>query len=92
MSRPTSPILNLDPYSSLYGLFVQHKALVQHLGANTGSSSLHWGKKEHTASVHVPPITGIKVSCGLGIPASMGNLVSDVRAVGNGNMSSVLTV
>ena len=64
---------------------------MQHLGANTGSSSLHWGKKEHTASVHVPLMTGIKVSHGLGIPASVSNLVSDVRVVGNGSMSSVRT-
>ena len=46
---------------------------MQHPGTDTGSSGLHWGKKEHTASVHVPPITRTKVSHGLGIPATTGN-------------------
>ena len=64
---------------------------MQHPRADTGSSSLHRGKKEHTASVRVPPMTGTDVSRSPGIPASMGNLVSDVRAIGNGHMSSVLT-
>ena len=39
----------------------------------------------------VPLMTGTEVSPILGIPASVGNLVSHVRADGNGNMSSVLT-
>ena len=88
MSRPTSPVLDLDPY---FGLSMQQKALVQHLGDDTGSSGPHWGKKEHTASVHVPPIIGTGVSRGPRIPASVDNLVSNVRAVGSGNISSVLT-
>ena len=64
---------------------------MQHLGTDTGSSGPHWGKKEHIASVHVPPMIGTEVSRGPGIPASSGNLISHVRAIDNGNMSSVLT-
>ena len=64
---------------------------MQHPGTDIGSSAPHWGKKEHTTSMHVPPMIGIEVSRGLGIHASAGNLVSHVRAVSNGNMSSILT-
>ena len=64
---------------------------MQQPGTDTGSSSQHWGEKEHTASVHVPLITMTKVSRSLGIPAFTGNLISYVRADGNGNMSLVLT-
>ena len=46
---------------------------MQHPGTDTGSSSLHWGKKEHTAFVHVPLMTRTKVSHSPGILASMGN-------------------
>ena len=42
-------------------------------------------------SASVPLMTGTKVSCILGVPTSASNLVSHVRADGNGNMSSVLT-
>ena len=52
MSRPVGPILDLDPYSGLFGLFVQQKALMQYPGADTGSSGPHWGEKEHTTFVH----------------------------------------
>ena len=62
----------------------------QHPRTDTGSSCPHWGEKKHTASVHVPLMTGIKVSCSPGIPASMANLVSYVRANGNENMSPIL--
>ena len=41
--------------------------------------------------VHVPLTTVTKVSHIPGIPASVGNLVSHVRADGNENISSVLT-
>ena len=64
---------------------------MQHSGADTGSLSPHKGKKEHTAFVHIPPMTRSEVSRGPGIPTSADNLVLDVRAVGNGNISSVLT-
>ena len=64
---------------------------MSHSEADTGSSGPCWGKKEHAASVHVPLMTGTEVSRSLGIPTSTGNLVSYVRADGNGNMSSVLT-
>ena len=63
---------------------------MQHSEADTGSSGPCWGKKEHTASVHVPLMTGTEVSRILGIPASAGNLVLYVRDDGNGNMSSIL--
>ena len=62
-----------------------------HHEAETGSSSPCWGKKEHTAFVHVPLMTGIEVSRSLGIPTSTSNLISYTQADGNGNMSSVLT-
>ena len=62
-----------------------------HSETDTGSSSLYWGKREHTTSVHIPLMIGTEVSCSLGILASAGNLFSHVRADGNGNMSSVLT-
>ena len=64
---------------------------MQHLGTNTGSSGPHSGKKKHTVFVHIPPMTGTEVSRGLGIPTSVGNLVSHVCTVGNGNMSLALT-
>ena len=59
--------------------------------ANTGSFGLHWGKKEHTASVHVPLMIGTMLSQNPGILASEGNPASYVQADGNGNMSLVLT-
>ena len=62
-----------------------------HSEADTGSSGPHWGKKEHIASVHVPPMIRTKVSCSPRIPASASNPASYVRADGSGNMSSVLT-
>ena len=64
---------------------------MQHPRTDTGSSGPHSGKKEHIASVHVPPMNGTEVSCSPGILASAGNLVLYVRAIENGNMSSVLT-
>ena len=62
-----------------------------HSGTDTGSSGPCWGKKEHTASVHVPLMTGTMPSKNPGILASKGNPASYVQADGNGNMSSVLT-
>ena len=41
-------------------------------------------------SMRVPPMIENEVSRGPRIPVSMDNLISDVRAVGNGNISSVL--
>ena len=61
-----------------------------HSEADTGSSGPHWGKKEHTASVCIPLMTGTEMSYSPGIPASKGNPVSYVQADGNGNMSSIL--
>ena len=63
MSRPMGPVLYLGPYS---GLSVQQKVLMQHSRADTSSLGLYWGKKEHTASVRVPQMTGTEVSRGLG--------------------------
>ena len=63
---------------------------MQHPWTDTGSSGLHCGEKEHTASTHVPLMTGTKVSRSLGIPTSAGNPASYVQADGNGNMSSVM--
>ena len=65
--------------------------LVPHSEADIGSFGPHWGKKEHTVFVHVPLMTGTKVSRSLGILASEGNHVSYVQADGSENMSSVLT-
>ena len=62
-----------------------------HFEADTGSSGPHWGKKEHTTSVHVPLMNGTMPSQNLRIPASEGNPASYVQADGSGNMSSVLT-
>ena len=90
-SRPVNYVLDLDLYSGLSDFSGQQKALVQHLGADTGSSGPCWGKKEHTASVHVPLMIGTEVSHSLGILASADNLISYVRVDGNGNMSSILT-
>ena len=39
-------------------------------------------------SMHVPLMIGTQVSHNLGIPASVGNLVSCVQAGGNDSMSS----
>ena len=62
-----------------------------HFEADTDSSGPYWGKKEHTAYVRIPLMTGTEVSRSPGIPASVGNPASHVQADGNGNMSSVLT-
>ena len=62
-----------------------------HLGTDIGSSGACWGKKEHTASVHVPLMTETMPSQNPGILASEGNPASYVQADGNGNMSLVLT-
>ena len=59
---------------------------MQHPGTDTGSSGPHRGEKEHTASVHVPLMTGTKVSHGPEILTSEGNLASYVQADCNGNM------
>ena len=59
---------------------------MQHPGTDTDSSSPHQGEKEHTASVHVPLMTGTRASHSLKIPASKDNPASHVQADGNGNM------
>ena len=59
---------------------------MQHPGTDIGFSGPHRGEKEHTASVHVPLMTGTEASHGPEIPTSEGNLASYVQAVGNGNM------
>ena len=64
---------------------------MQHLGTDTGSSGQQWGKKEHTASVHVLLMTGTVQSQNHGILASEGNPASYIQADDNENMSSVLT-
>ena len=64
---------------------------MQHSEIDTGSSSPHWGKKEHTAFVRVPLMTRTEVSHSPEIPASEGNPISYVQANGNGNMSLILT-
>ena len=64
---------------------------VPHSKADTSSSGPCWGKKEHTASVHVLLMTKTEVSRSPVITASASNLVLYVRVDGNGNMSSVLT-
>ena len=50
------------------------------------------GKEEQTESVHVPQMTGTRVSHNFGIPTSKDNFVSCVQVGGNGNMSSALSV
>ena len=90
-SRLVSHVLNLDPYFGLFSLSVLQNVLVQHPRTDTCSFGKHWGENEHIASVHVPLVTGTKVSLSPRILASAGNLVSYVRAYGNGNMSSILT-
>ena len=80
------PILDLDPYSGLSSLSVTWYVPVPHSEADTGSFGSCWGKKEHIESVHVPLMIGTEVFHSLGIPASAGNLVSHVRADGNGDM------
>ena len=62
-----------------------------HSKADTGSFGPHWGEKEHTASVHVPLMTGTVPSQNPGILGFEENLASYVQADGNGNMSSILT-
>ena len=64
---------------------------MQYPETSTGPLGPHWGEKEQTVFMPVPLMTGTEVSHIHGIPASTGNLVSYVRADGNGNMSSVLT-
>ena len=77
-SRSGSPVLGLNPYSGLFGLFVKQKALLQHLRTDTSSSGPRWGKKEQTMSVHVPLTIGIVLSHNPGIPAFEGNPASYV--------------
>ena len=83
-SWPMGLVLNIEPYSGL-------PVYVPHSETNTSSSGSHWGKKEHTAPMRVPMMTGTEVSHSPGIPASKGNPASHVQDDGNGNMSSVLT-
>ena len=64
---------------------------MQHPETGTGPSGPNLGEKEQTVSAPVPLMIGTKVSHIPRIPASMGNIVSHVRADGNGNISSVLT-
>ena len=64
---------------------------MQHPETGTGPFGPHWGEKEQTVFALVPLMTEIEVSHILGIPNSTGNLVSHVRADGNGNMSSIMS-
>ena len=48
---------------------------VQHPRVGAGSFDPQWGVKEHTASVHVPPMTRTALSRNLGILAFGGNLI-----------------
>ena len=64
---------------------------VPHLRNDTGSPGSCWGKERQTVSMHVPLMIRTEVSHNLGIPASMGNLVSCVQACGSDNMSYALS-
>ena len=66
---------------------------MQYPETSTGPLGPHWSEKEQIVFTLVPLMSGTKVSHNHGIPASAGNLnlVSYIRADGNGNMSSVLT-
>ena len=86
-----SHVLDLDPYFGLSDLPVTWLVLVQYLGADTCFPGPYWGKKEHTTSMHVPLMTGTKVSQNSEIPAYVGNLVSYAQVDGNGSMSSALS-
>ena len=77
-SRLVNPVPDLDPYSSLSGLSVLQKVLVQHPATDTSSSNPYQGKKEQTVSLGVPLMTGTVVSQHSGILASEGNPVSSV--------------
>ena len=57
---------------------------------NTGSLGPWWGKEEQTEFTNVPLMTGTGVSHNFGILAFEDNLVSNVQASGNRNMSSAL--
>ena len=51
---------------------------MHHPGIDTGSFGLYWGKKEHTASMHVPLMIRTEVFYNLGILVSKGNPASYV--------------
>ena len=57
---------------------------------DTVSPDPWWDKEEQTVSVHVPLMTGTKVSHNFGIPASEDDPPSSVQADGNGNMAPTL--
>ena len=61
---------------------------MQYLGIDIGSPGLCWGKKEQTASVHVPLMIGTVMSHNSRIPAAMDNPISYAQADGNDSMSS----
>ena len=63
---------------------------MSHSEDDTGFSGPHWGKKEHTASVHAPLMTETVSSQNPRIFAYEGNPASYVQANGSGNISSVL--
>ena len=60
------------------------------LETNIGSPSPWWRREEQNKSVHVPLMTGTRVSHNSGILASENNPVSRVQDGGIGNMSSTL--
>ena len=62
---------------------------MQHLETDISPSGLHWGENEQTVSIPIPLMTGTNVSHIPRILASIGNLVSHVRADGSNNMSFV---
>ena len=60
---------------------------MQRHATDTVSPGPWWGKKEQTASVYVPLMTGTEVSYNSGIPAYEDNPASSVQVDGNGDMS-----
>ena len=65
---------------------------MQHPKTDIGSLGPWWGRDEQTESTIVPLMTRTGVFHNSGIPAFKDNLVSYVKAGGNGNMSSALSV
>ena len=63
---------------------------MQHPRTDTIFLGLWWGREEQIASMHVPLMTGTRVSNNPRIPTSEGNLVSSVQASSIGSMLSAL--
>ena len=64
---------------------------MRHPGTDTIFPGPWWAREEQTAYVHVPLMTGTRVSHNPGILVFEDNPVSCVQADDNGNMSSALT-